>query len=81
MPVNFLVDPPVNTTIKCCTSTIKKDQSMLKLINNYLEDMTLPNAHKVLDYARKHPTCFVGLNRTEISIYKAIVANLGKEIR
>lgn len=51
---------------------------MLKLINEYLEDMTLPNAHKVLDYARKNPTCFVGLNRTEISIYKAIVANLGE---
>jgi hypothetical protein len=54
---------------------------MLKLMNEYLEDMTLPNAHKVLEYGRKHPTCFIGLNRTEISIYKAIVANLGKEIR
>jgi hypothetical protein len=81
MPVNFLVDRPVNSTIRCSTSTFRKDQSMLKLINEYLEDMTLPNAHKVLDFGRKHPTCFVGLNRTEISIYKAIVANLGKEIR
>jgi hypothetical protein len=81
MPVNFLVDRPVNSTIKCCTSTFRKDQSMLKLINEYLEDMTLPNARKVLQYGRKHPTCFVGLNRAEISIYKAIVANLGKEIR
>lgn len=81
MPVNFLVDRPVNYIIEWRSSTIRKDQSMLKLINEYLEDMTLPNAHKVLDYARKHPTCFVGLNRTEISIYKAIVANLGKEIR
>jgi len=51
---------------------------MLKLINNYLEDMTIPNARKVMEYGRKYPTCFVGLNRTEISIYKAIVANLGE---
>ena len=78
MPVNFLVDRPVNSTIKCCTSTFRKDQSMLKLMNEYLEDMTIPNARKVLEYGRKHPTCFVGLNRTEISIYKAIVANLGE---
>ena len=51
---------------------------MLKLMNDYLEDMTIPNARKVMEYGRKHPTCFVGLNRTEISIYKAIVANLGE---
>lgn len=51
------------------------------LMNDYLSQHTRAKAWRVLNHVRANPTCISGLNRLELQVYKAIVANCGREIR
>ena len=48
---------------------------MRRLMNNFLTNMTMVNAHLVLEYAREYPTSLCGLNKEELYVYMAIVKN------
>ena len=50
-------------------------RTVRKLMNNFLTNMTMVNAHLVLEYAREYPTSLCGLNKEELCIYMAIVKN------